>query len=339
MANALLVSDLHLTAQPRDEYRWKLFAWLLKQIKDHNVSDLLILGDLTDAKDYHSSMLVNRIVEGMVGLKNLGHLSLKHIHILRGNHDGTDPNYPYFWFLGYLPGVQFYKEPCGIKLFDRKVLMLPHSRQPLEDWGNEIFSEYEAVFAHVTVNSARGENDTKLEGVGADIFDGVPVWSGDVHVPQTVGCVEYVGAPYPVRFGDTFEPRVVLLDERLDATSIPCDNLQRRMIDITSPTRLERIKVTQGDQVKVRITLTRSEYGLWAEHKKAVEAWAKKMGVDLVAVELVKATETVKIGRPQTKESAAPDAKRLSKEALFKQYCKRANVNEELEEVGEELLK
>lgn len=48
--SAIMISDLHLTDSPRDEYRWGLFPWLREQIKVYKIEHLLILGDITDRK-------------------------------------------------------------------------------------------------------------------------------------------------------------------------------------------------------------------------------------------------------------------------------------------------
>ena len=59
----LLVSDLHLTDNPRDEYRWGIFGQIDSVIQTYQPSCLVILGDLTDKKDNHSSELVNRLLQ------------------------------------------------------------------------------------------------------------------------------------------------------------------------------------------------------------------------------------------------------------------------------------
>ena len=52
----LLTSDLHLTDRPNDAYRWDFLSKWLWGIR---FDSLVILGDLTEEKDCHSSVLVN----------------------------------------------------------------------------------------------------------------------------------------------------------------------------------------------------------------------------------------------------------------------------------------
>ena len=58
----LLTADWHLTDKPLDEYRWDFIPWLGKQLKDKKIDVLYILGDLTEKKDKHNAIFLNRIL-------------------------------------------------------------------------------------------------------------------------------------------------------------------------------------------------------------------------------------------------------------------------------------
>ena len=58
----LLISDLHFTDKVQDEYRWDVFDFVRDYYNKTEDKNLIILGDLTDSKDHHSSILVNQIV-------------------------------------------------------------------------------------------------------------------------------------------------------------------------------------------------------------------------------------------------------------------------------------
>ncbi len=329
----LLISDLHLTDNPRDSYRWGLFPWLAeKKMQGAGVHDVFILGDITDAKDHHSAKLVNKIVDAVVGLyRSTGALC---VHILRGNHDGYDPDCPYFRFLGKFPFVKFYEVPFLTQITGFDVLMLPHSRFPERDWVDVPFRDAELILMHATVKDAVSESGVKLDGVSPKWFArcSAKIYSGDVHVPQKVGAVEYVGAPYPIRFGDKFTPRCVLLDKGKIKEEWHYPTIQRLLLTISHPDELAKSTLNKGDQVKVQLKLGKSQFVDWAKHKKRVVDICAEAGVELCDIELAKNAGAV----PKIK-SAAVVHKVTSQETLAA-YCKENKVVEETAEAGIALL-
>ena len=136
----LITSDLHLTANYRDEYRWGLFPWLAEQCQKYSVKTLLILGDLTDAKDLHPAVLVNRIATELDTLS----LWVDEIIILMGNHDWLKENEPFFSFLSMHPKIRFVSEPTVVG----EALFLPYSNDPIKSWKNINFNKHPFVFMH-----------------------------------------------------------------------------------------------------------------------------------------------------------------------------------------------
>jgi hypothetical protein len=334
-SDALLVGDLHLTTQPRDAYRWLVFDQIKQALLKHQPKHLVLLGDLTDEKDRHAAELVNKICDNLVAL---GQNSNRYIHIVRGNHDGIDPEWPYFRFLGNLPGVQFYAQPAEM-FGNRDAFVLPHSRDPLVDWKAIDFSCYKTVFAHVTVKGAEAESGVALRSViGADYFRkrDVIVYSGDVHVPQKIGPVVYVGAPYPIRFGDKFKPRLVYLG-KAKALSIEVPTIARMMLDLKdaselSPSRRPNlVKVNSGDQAKVRLHLPEDRLGDWLAQRRAIIAHCRKLGLDLVSVEVVREEGA----RPML---AARYATLKEPQAVLAKYVQQQHVRYHHAHVGKDLL-
>ena len=91
----LFASDLHLSDRPKDRYRFGLFKWLAEQQQKHQITATFILGDITDRKDNHSAVLVNKTVNSLLTLK-------PPVYILKGNHD--------FWMLARKKSrTDFYK--------------------------------------------------------------------------------------------------------------------------------------------------------------------------------------------------------------------------------------
>ena len=302
--NALLISDLHLTDNPRDAYRWGLFEWLTKTVTEHDVRDLFLLGDLTESKDRHPARLVNRVVTVLITL--FRQTRLLGIHVLRGNHDGIDPNHSYFRFLGKFPSIEFIETPFAKEYSGREVLMLPHTTEPLKAWEQVELSKADFIFMHATVKGAVSENGQQLDGIPAGFLNTArhaKIYSGDVHVPQTVKVsgigVEYVGAPYPVKFGDAFEPRAVLLKNFREARSLPIPAIRRLMLTVTAADkRIDLSGAREGDQVKVKVRLAPSEYGDWAGCKRRVVEACEKAEVELSGLELEKVEQRIRLRTP-----------------------------------------
>lgn len=334
--NSLLISDLHLTDNPRDEYRWRLFDWLIDTMPKHDVKSLFILGDLTDAKDYHSAKLVNRIVHVLLRCYREG--KLLEIIILRGNHDGVDPKCAYFRFLGQYPCIQYVDTPF-MKPFDgHEVLMLPHTNDPLRAWESVELHAAETILMHATVRGALAENGQALEGIPPGVLATARrarIYSGDVHVPQKIGRVEYVGAPYPVRFGDKFKGRAVLLKRWKEAVDLPIPSIQRRTI-VAGPNGFNAAAVAglkAGDQIKVRVRLEPSEYGDWQKAKREIMADSSALGLELCGLELEKPE-----AQPLPKIVRRATLVRRPEETL-RDFCAAQKLNEDIQLSGLEILK
>jgi DNA repair exonuclease SbcCD nuclease subunit len=300
----LITSDLHLTASPKDEYRWGLFPWLAEQCQRHKVKTLLILGDLTDAKDMHPAVLVNRIV------KELSEVSewLDQIIILKGNHDWLKENEAFFSFLNIHPKIIFVNEPTVID----HDLFLPYSKSPKEAWAEFDFNDHPFIFMHQTFNGAVSESGQVMQGaMSANFHCHNSIYSGDIHTPQVIGDVTYVGSPYPIRFGDTFKPRCVLRDKFLKERDLHFPTIRREMLDIESCDDLDRPGLQGGDQVKIRLHLSAVELPRWEEHRRDVLAVAEHLGIDVISLELKAGKQRKKLLSVSPRAPAASPEQRL----------------------------
>lgn len=347
--NILFTADLHFTDNPRDEYRWGLLPWLAKQASKHKVQMVVLGGDITDAKDKHSSALVNRLVAGLVEIAKICP-----VIILRGNHDYIDENQPFFGFTnemnaGY--GITFLTKPMTID----DLLFLPNTKNWEEEWNGMAFGSYDVIFTHATFDGCTSESGFKLSGIPPSFFaQAKKVWSGDIHKPQTVGKnIEYVGSPYRCRFGDLYLPRVVLIDQTVSGVlcsldiRYPCQG--KHLIDINNPTSpsaaVSQLALTQntggleiyeGDQVKIRVHLKRSAYPEWPAIKAALleEAAHSKLqvtGPELVALEESQPKQSVK-GKDTRQDVSSP------RQALAA-YAEKKAVPDALLKAGEGYLK
>lgn len=279
----LLISDLHLDDDKKNEYRWDFFKWINSVIKTHNIKRLMILGDLTEKKDRHSSKLVNRIMD------NLMYLISKHnldIVIIGGNHDYIDKTMPFFKFMRMVDKVLFVYKPIE----NGEELYLPHSDDPVVDWKDIDFDKFKRVYMHQPTVGVRLMNGKVLDsGLPNDLFSDYngKVYSGDIHVPQDIGNVRYIGSPYPVYFGDDYNGRVLILESRGKEISVLYPTIKRVSWTITGLDELKGKDLQKGDHAKVRVMLTQSNKYEWFQMRQQIKQWFLEKGVELYSLELV----------------------------------------------------
>lgn len=331
---ALLCSDLHLTANPKDEYRWKFFKWLLDECVSESVKTLVILGDLTDDKDYHPASLTNRLVESLTMLTYIG----VEIVILQGNHDYLRAGHSYFKFLSLIPGITFVTVPTQLDADDDGPLVycLPHTKTPAKTWQGFDFSHYDYLFMHQTVSGAKASNGQVMAGEALPPLNAGKVYSGDIHVPQVIGQVEYVGSPYHVHFGDRFTPRCILLDRRNRPVDLHYETISRVSLRIESPKELHRIDwLKPGDQVKLVVTLPEADKADWRRIKADAIKQLERRKVDLCEVKLV--VERSGAVRHRDAQGQARSSRLSDPDALWA-YVEREDLGGEALDMGLEIM-
>lgn len=285
----LITSDLHLTDNPRDEYRWGIFKFLRSRI--FGSTYVAILGDLTDKKDGHSSLLVNRIVSELVELRRVG----ARIYILKGNHDYVEDSIPFFNFLNDLTGIHFITEPLAKQILgDKKSVFLPNTKdKPEELWKKDAdlyryMRTADYVFMHQSVMGCKLENGTVMQsGIRPSFFKSFKgrVFSGDIHTPQTIGKVTYVGSPYHVHFGDKFDPRVIEIGVDGRIRNLRFQTIRKFTLVVSNLESLKAKviahKVAKSDQVKLIVELDEDEAVEWREVCKGMESFLRKKEVDV----------------------------------------------------------
>lgn len=209
--------------------------------------------------------------------------------ILAGNHDWLRRGHEFFKFLDGMPNVRFITEPWeDDDLKGEPAMFLPHSKDPAGDWSKFDLSHYSYVFMHQTIKGAVASNGQRMDGENLpDLSAAGKVWSGDIHVPQVLGAVEYVGSPYAVHFGDKFKPRVVLL-ERVGAKPVDLhfETICRLAVKASNLADLKRQRLREGDQVKVSIELDESEKHDWSQIKREAAVYLRSRGVVVAGLDL-----------------------------------------------------
>ena len=319
----LVTSDWQLADNARDRYRLDFVKNEIPRLIDKNkVDQLLMLGDLTEAKDNHPAPLVNEIVETFSILSKM-----TQVVVLQGNHDFVAKQHPYFEFLGVL-GVQWISQPC----VSLNCLFLPHTRDHKKDWsGVDLGADYDFIFAHNIFTGTKANGQT-LSGIPTNIFrEDAFVISGDVHEPQAFGPITYVGAPYLCDFGDAYDPRVLLLDS-LNAKSVRVYGPQKRVVECVWPDEPDGDQADPGDIVKVKVYLKMEHVAGWPKIRQRVHDWAAKKAFVVNSVVPIVEYE---------RGSRQADVKSYKKtdDQYFDAYVKRMGVDAATAAVGKALMK
>ena len=322
--NWLISADLHFSDRPRDAYRFGLFKWLAEQQKLHKVDATFLLGDITQEKDKHSASLVNRVVDEIMELR-------PPVEIVEAIMMASSPDNPFFKFLNSIEGISFAVGPTLIH--GMNVYLIPHCRcqKELDDACAQGQERY-YVMCHQTFEGAIAETGARLTGLSAKPIKAMKplgVWAGDVHRPQTLGPVTYVGAPYNVRFGDDFTPRVLLIKDGV-SHDLHFPAPRKHAVRITAPDDLHSFNLHRGDQVKITVELPREEVVNWLKHRRMILDVAKEMGVEVHGIELkVDSIALPKVGKGTPK---------LDNTELLKAFCKAEKVPSAIRDAGLALI-
>lgn len=288
MKTVLYTADIHLTMNPRDEYRWEIFPWLMKQVEQRDIGAVVIAGDLTDAKDNHPSSLVNRLTRCLSDLA-----AMCPVHVLMGNHDYIDHNQPFFDFLGIIKDVHFYKKVTAVEICGREHVFIPHTTCWVSS-AKEVteLTGWRRPYRFVIHQAILGayERGHKVEGTWSNQFTKTKraVIAGDIHTPQWIGDeVIYCGSPHPVKFGEEHKPRVLLDEGGPHLRSLNRATVRKRILEITVAEQVKNRDLMAGDMVRVNFTLPRREFVAWPEHKAAVLKYLEKLKVDVYGVRLI----------------------------------------------------
>lgn len=328
MKRTLVTADLHASDQPVNSYRLDFVSKELpKLLQQERIERLIIAGDLTEKKDRHSAWLTHHVVKALHQLARMAEL-----FIVEGNHDFQDIDYPFFRFVERLDSeyaIHWINRP---HLLDEGLLLLPHTSDYQRDWAK--LPSCRMIVTHNTFQGALSERGGKLRGIPLNALPrNVQVFSGDVHEPQQLGMVCYIGPPYTIYFGDTFAPRVLLMDERGAMRSMPTKAPRKRLLELDYPWQQKQFdQVRRGDIVKLRITITQKEAPQWHEIRDAARSLTASRGCQVFAVQPILLRSSSKRG-----QSASQTVLRKNDSELIKDYCSRLKLDRETMTMGLQL--
>lgn len=313
----LLTADLHLDDNPDNEYRWQVFNVIAD--KQERNEPLYILGDLCDRKDRHSAALVNRLFDVLQ--------TVRPVTILMGNHDMPLRGRPYWDILSFVPGIRFVSTPTR----SGNLLLLPNTLDP-ETWDKDLFDDgLDCILMHQTMPGATLESGFELDGQAmakVRLPRGPRIYSGDVHVPQRIGRVVYVGSPHPVKFGDYYKCRMLRINDADYSVmeEIILHPIRKRSLTISS---LHDLKgCMPGDQLRISYQLGLNEIDSWAGMQRRVAQWAAICGVTIVSLDAV-------VPLSGATEGLDPS---LDPQMTLTEFCAAERLSQALIDAGRRLL-
>lgn len=347
MSKILITSDLHLTDQVNDFYRFEFLKYLVEFIQTESITNTFFLGDHTDRKNNHSAELVNTIVEHLVAISEHSHL-----HLLAGNHDSVSEDCPYFLFINKgFENITFYKTPTQIG-YDKThfgnvypVLILPFARDSITAWADlEVDPKTKLIFMHQTITGSKASNGMIMEGLSTEFlhtkFGKTPIISGDIHVPQTIGPVTYVGSPYHVHFGDhSFTPRFMTLDTKTGKTTDHFyPNAPKKVrLTIHNPSDLTNYEFKEFDQIKIDLKLHKSDWVQHEQHKTEIKEFCDKNNLLLKGIMITELDS--KTDKDQLiKHTKREDVLAFTPEKVFDNFCAERKIDNNLIQLGKSFL-
>lgn len=326
----LLFTDPHFSENELEEYRWKIFNYLLVSALEYKVTEIVCLGDLTDKRDRFSSKLVNRMIDEF---SNLQVNTKSSITVLSGNHD-RPLNGPYYWkFLDKL-GIRYITRP---ELY-KNIWLLPFSLNPREEWKDLDLTNSLAIFMHQTGQGATIEGGRELVSHDLPVFPRNSVLvSGDVHKSQIASRIIYIGTPHPVRFSETWLNRMLVIkdDDFTHPIDIPLNYIKRAIIEIKNSNELEKLEFRPGDQIRVRYAISSKELSAWPDEQSKIQAWAKEKGI------LIASTEAVLVGEGVQANTAdqIQQLETMKPEEVVKKFGEDEKLDPVVIEMGVQLIR
>lgn len=337
MKNKLVITDFHFTCNPLDFYRWEVFTTLRNYIKDYNIHTLIILGDICEDKDNHSYRLPNTFIKE---LESLGRY-LEEIIILCGNHDYIDQNVPYFKFLDLKilypiynkTLVRFITKPTMIK----DDLFVPYAYANFEEVSNS-YKSCDTLYLHHSFEGVLSRYDYKLHGLSETSLDNIKFnrcYSGHIHLAQSYGKVEFIGAPYAIKYGDNNCGRCLIINQDKYMYMPIKATIQKHDVKINNIEALKEYDIKENDQVKVVFDLSLSNCFEYEEIKKYINDYIKAKKAILTSVKGNLITDVViSVDKAVVKQNIM-----ISDEDRIKQLCVDKNLNVNYSNFAIELMK
>lgn len=337
----LIITDTHLTDNPSEEYRWKVFDFVKEELIKGCYTDLFHLGDVFDKKDKHRSELVNRVITSFLEIGN----QYCPVTIMSGNHDYVvKRDEGFLRFLSKFENLQWIDIPTYWK--EDKFLFLPHSRAPETEWEDFLpiinSKDLKFIFMHQSIIGVKVSNYHELNhGLEPSYLKNAKarIISGDIHLPQELNKVTYIGTQHPVSFGDSYQPRMLRIHDGT-MSWIPISTIKREHIKMTivgiEDLLSELRKLKPQDQVKVTLQLDKNQMHEWGDFKKQITNFCKENELDLHDLRMEKLEEAT--ASDDMVEFLRTNMKSLSSKDVLIKFAQTEKIGEDLLNVGLKLF-
>lgn len=341
-------ADIHVSNRPEDEYRWEFFQWFYNRLKHGKYDAWTILGDLTEAKDNHPAQLVTRLSRHIAEWA-----SVCPGFILVGNHDyNAECTHPFFEFLGLLPNVTFMKRTKLIELKGIKIVAQPHRIDVWDDkqiainkrigegatmgWVHQAYKGFKTPSGKELVK----HHFPKVSTLRKRYPEVKLFLAGDIHTPQTVDGLIYIGSPHPVDYGDDFKCRVIETSD-YEVTPIERITIKKSIVFVKHNDKPEEVlkEYSVNDRLKFLISLQRSDLYRWDEITERWKSYCEKKRIIIGGIEpRVVNTETHKELMIHKKDGKRNTLGVKQPGIVFDAFAKRTKLEKEIHSLGSTII-
>jgi hypothetical protein len=190
---------------------------------------------------------------------------------------------------------------------------------------------WDYIFAHNIFEGVKANGQT-LSGIPLSVFPpDAFVIAGDVHEPQTLGPVTYVGSPCLCDFGDDYQPRCLLLNN-LEVKSIKVHGQQKRLLEVDWSKGLTfNNPANENDIVKIKVYLEMEHVSEWATIRAKVEELAVEK--NLIVNTIVPVVSYVQGERQKSVKSV-----KKSDNAYLSTFVQRNGIDEKTAAIGKAII-
>jgi DNA repair exonuclease SbcCD nuclease subunit len=331
--NILLSADWHLTDNDIEKYRWNVFDVLIKTSIENQVNTIILSGDIFDRRDKHPGTLINSFINAILDIKQKINAE---ILILAGNHDTPLKNTYYWSFLNSI-GIKYIWNP---ELFN-DVYLLPFSPNPVEDWKELDFNNVKAIIMHQTIAGAVVDGDRVITDAPHPMpkLPDIPIYSGDIHRPQFIQGVTYIGVPHPTRFSEDWPNRFLLINDVDWSTykEIPIESIRRCVLEISNAAVLNQTEFKKGDQLRIKFKLTNRGLALWPTEEQAIREWAKQKEVTIVSIEAI-LVDNIDTSIPTSNAEIDAGVELMPADQIIRTFGEEESLSQEIIDFGIKLV-
>lgn len=327
----LWATDLHLKFSNLSVTK-QLFDFILKTIKERNIKQIVLTGDINDTKAILRAETVSQL---RWFCHECSKQSIK-IFILVGNHDMVNNKDMKFGhsleFLNDIPNVWAIDKPIVIQNIGKFIPYTEDNKMLMKELKNEEGVDY--LFCHNGINGAHMNSKGVFDDFSissAKYKNFKRVYVGHYHNNQTIDNIIYLGSPFSHSFAEAnIKKYIGIIDLKTGSVELVEPRL-RKHVDYTVKSEqyvnkdiLELPEIRNEDLIRVFL------FGTKEDNKKVYEIIKKTDNMKFIFKNEDRIEERIKIDPSE------------SKNVLLNKYVNKINTTldkKKLLEIGNEVLK